>query len=56
MYMLIAGLPLSLPGSDGLGTTLEVDADVVGAGGFVEAAATTMGFRTPSGATLEAGI
>jgi len=56
MYMLIIGLPFALPGSDGLGATLEVDADVVGAGVFVEAV-TEIGFRVASGATLaETGI
>lgn len=52
MYMLIVGLPFALPGSDGLATTLEVDADEVGAGSFVEVATTVTGFRAPSGATL----
>ena len=53
MYMLIVGLPFVLPGSDGLGATLEVDTDEVGAIDFVETAVTGIGFRTPSGATLE---
>ena len=53
MNMLIVGLPFAFPGSDGLGATLDVDADDVGTGGFVEAAVTEIGFRVPSGATLE---
>jgi len=53
MNMLIVGLPFVLPGSDGLGATLEVDADGVGASGFVEAVVIETGFRAPSGATLE---
>jgi hypothetical protein len=53
MNMLIIGLLFVLPGSDGLAAALEVDADGVGAGGFAEAAVTWMGFRAPSGATLE---
>ena len=51
--MLIVGFPFAFPGSDGLGATLDMDADDVSAGGFVEAAVTEVGSRVPSGATLE---
>ena len=53
MIMLIVGLPFAFPASDGFGATLDVDADDVGADGFVEAAVTEIGLRVPSGATLE---
>ena len=36
MDVLIVGLSFAFPGSGGLGATLDVDADDVGTGGFVE--------------------